>query len=43
MTGMLFKFTIYPSCEWILKNQRMKQKIVKKLSLSFTFGQGSFC
>ena len=41
MTPVLFKFIIYPSCERVLKNGRMKSKIVRKSSLKFAFGQGS--
>ena len=41
MTRILFKFIIYPSCERPLKNGRVKSKIVRKLSLNFTFGHGS--
>ena len=41
MTCILFKFIIYQSCERALRNGRMKSKIVRKLSLNFTFGQGS--
>ena len=40
MTLILFKFTIYPSCERALENGRVKSKIVWKSSLKFTFGQG---
>ena len=41
MIRILFEFTIYPSCERVLKNWRMKSKIVRKLSFNFTFGQYS--
>ena len=41
MIRILFEFTIYPSCEMVLKNWRMKSKIVRKLSFIFTFGQDS--
>ena len=41
MTRILFKFIIYRSCERALKNGRVKSKIVRKLSLNFTFRQGS--
>ena len=41
MTPVLFKFIIYPSCERVLKNGRIKSKIVRKSSLKFAFGQGS--
>ena len=34
MTGMLFKFITYPSCERALKNGRVKSKIVRKSSFS---------
>ena len=42
MTRILFKFIIYPSCERALTNGRVKSKIVRKSSLNFTFGQGSY-
>ena len=38
MTRILFKFIIYPSFERVLKNGRVKSKIVRKLS----FGDMSF-
>ena len=41
MTSILFKFTIYPSCESALKNASVKSEIVRKSSFNFTFGQGS--
>ena len=41
MIRILFEFTIYPSFERVLKNWRMKSKIVRKLSFNFTFGQYS--
>ena len=41
MTRILFKFIIYPSCEKALKNERVKSKIFRKLSLNFFFGHGS--
>ena len=41
MTRILFKFIIYRSCKRALKNGRVKSKTVRKLSLNFTFGQGS--
>ena len=41
MTRILFTFIIYRSCERVLKNGRVKSKIVRKSSLNFTFGQGS--
>ena len=41
MTSILFKFTIYPSCESALKNESVKSEIVRKSSFNFTFGQGS--
>ena len=34
-------YIIYPSCERALNNGRVKSKIVRKLSLNFTFRQGS--
>ena len=37
MTRILFKFIIYRSCGKALKNGRVKSKIVRKLSLNFTF------
>ena len=40
MTGILFKFIIYPSCERALKNGRVKSEIVRKSSLKFVFCQG---
>ena len=42
MTCILFKFIIYPSCERVLKNGRVKPKIVRKSSLNFTSDQGNF-
>ena len=41
MTRILLKFFIYPSCETALKNGTVISKIVRKLSLNFTFDQGS--
>ena len=41
MTRILFKFILYSSSEMVLKNGRVKSKIVRKSSLNFTFGQGS--
>ena len=41
MTRILFQFIIYPSCERALKNGRLKLIMVRKLSLNFTFVQGS--
>ena len=41
MTLVLFKFTIYPSCERALKNRCVKSKIFRQSSLNFFFGQGS--
>ena len=32
MTRILFKFIIYPFCERVLKNGRVKSKIVRKSS-----------
>ena len=32
MIRILFKFTIYPSCERAMKNGMVKSKIVRKLS-----------
>ena len=41
MTRIFFKFNIYAFCERVLKNRQVKAKIVRKLSLNFTFGQSS--
>ena len=41
MTRIFFKFNICAFCERVLKKGRVKAKIVRKLSLNFTFGQGS--
>ena len=40
MTRILFKFMIYPSCERVLKNGRVKLKMFRESFLNFTFGQG---
>ena len=40
-TRTLFRFIIYPSYESALTSGRVKSKIVRKSSFSFTFGQGS--
>ena len=41
MIRILFEFTIYSSCERVLKNWGIKSKIVRKSSFNFTFGQDS--
>ena len=41
MTRILFKLTIFPSCERALKNGRVKSEILRESSLKLTFGQGS--
>ena len=42
MARILFKFIIHPSYERVLKHRMVKSTIFRKLSLNFSFGQGSY-